>query len=165
MANFIPGTGTIQASTLEGAALVAAQLLQDLEEAQTNAPNNIAVNYFTGDKTVQVQWTTPIVTSLAADGKLQIAADPYVTSTFAAGGDVKSTALVSATLEIFQRLQALEKTEEDPLDPAANNKVQISYDIDALTGTVNAELPIAFAVTNSAVTITAVDYLALGSAM
>ncbi|MFM2310813.1 MAG: hypothetical protein RLZZ04_89 [Cyanobacteriota bacterium] len=159
MANFNPGTGTIQTTTLEGAALIAAQLLQDLEEAEVANQNNIAVNYFTGDKTVQIQWTTPIVTSLSADGKLQIAAEAYVTSIFQAGGDVKSTALVPATLEIFQRLQALEKAAEDPADPAAKNKVQISYDIDALTGTVNAELPIDFAVAAGTVQVSAVTYL------
>ncbi|MGL5794977.1 MAG: hypothetical protein ACRC06_11320, partial [Waterburya sp.] len=84
----------------------------------------------------------------------------YVTSIFSPGGDVKSTALVSATLELFQRLQALEKANVDPEDPEAKNKVQIQYDIDALTGTISAELPIAFAVTNGAVTISAVPYLA-----
>lgn len=159
MANFTPGTGTIQATSLEGAALVACQLLQELEEADATNPNNIAVNYFTGDKVVQVQWQTPIVTSLSADGKLLISGNDYVTSTFTAGGDVKSTSLVTATLEIFQRLQALEKATEDPLEPDANNRVQISYDIDALIGTVNAELPIAFAVANGAVGISAVSYL------
>ncbi|MGL5924057.1 hypothetical protein [Chroococcidiopsis sp.] len=160
MANFTPGTGTIQASTLEGAALVACQLLQDLEESEATNPNNIAVNYFTGDKVVQVQWVTPITTSLAADGKLLVSGNDYVTSIFSPGGDVKSTALVSATLELFQRLQALEKANVDPEDPEAKNKVQIQYDIDALTGTISAELPIAFAVTNGAVTISAVPYLA-----
>lgn len=160
MANFTPGTGTIQASTLEGAALVACQLLQELEEAEPTNPNNIAVNYFTGDKVVQVQWVTPITTSLSADGKLLVSGDNYVTSIFAAGGDVKSTALVSATLELFQRLQALERTNVDPEDPEAKNKVQIQYDIDALTGTVNAELPIAFSADEGVVVINAVSYLA-----
>jgi hypothetical protein len=160
MANFTSGTGTIQASSLEAAVLVACQKLQDLEEAALNTANNIAVNYFTGDKVVQIEWVTPIITNLSNDGKLVISGDNYVTSTFSAGGDVKSTQLPAATLELFQKLQALEKATADPADPAANNKVQIQYNIDDLTGTINAELPIAFATTATGkIEISAVTYL------
>jgi hypothetical protein len=160
MANFTPGTGTIQASSLEAATLVACQMLQDLEESSLTNPNNIAVNYFTGDKVVQIQWVTPIETSLSADGKLLISGDNYVASNFVAGGDVKSTQLPAATLELFQKLQALEKALVDPADPEANNKVQIQYDIDALTGTINAELPISFTATSTGkIEIAAVTYL------
>jgi hypothetical protein len=56
MTSFTPASGTIQASSLEAAAIVASQLLQDLEESTVDSPNNIAVNYFTGDSVVQIQW-------------------------------------------------------------------------------------------------------------
>jgi hypothetical protein len=160
MANFTPGTGTIQASSLESAVLVSCQMLQDLEETTLNTLNNIAVNYFTGDKVVQIEWVTPITTELSTEGKLVISGDNYVSSAFSAGGDVKSTQLPAATLELFQKLQALEKATADPADPEANNKVQIQYDIDALTGTINAELPISFATTATGkIEISAVTYL------
>jgi hypothetical protein len=161
MTSFNASTGTIQASSLEGAALIAAQLLQDLEDTITDSPNNIAVNYFTGDSVVQIQWQTPINTSMSSAGALVITGDDYVTyPSFAAGGDVKSTQLAPALLEIFQKLQALEKAQEDSNDPEAKNKIQISYDIDALTGTVNAELPIDFTAAAGVVEISAVSYLA-----
>ncbi len=162
MANFTAGTGTIQASSLEAATVVASLMLQNLEQSNTESPDNIAVNYFTGDSTVQIQWNIPITTSIASDGKLLISGNDYVLyPSFAAGGDVKSTQLPSALLEIFQNLQSLEKDAEDPEDPGANNKVQITYDIDNLIGTVTAELPISFDASNGTVVISAVEYLTI----
>lgn len=161
MADFVSGTGTITASTLEGAALVATQMLQDLEESTPDNPDNIAVNYFTGDKTVQIQWNVPITASVATDGKLLISAANYVDyPDFEPGTTIKSTQLPQAVLEIFQNLQTLEKSQENPEDPGANNKVQISYNVDNLIGTVTAELPIAFNATAGSVVIDAVEYLA-----
>ncbi|MBW4535516.1 MAG: hypothetical protein KME09_16390 [Pleurocapsa minor HA4230-MV1] len=157
MTVFTPGTGTIQASTYEAAALVAAQMLQDLEGTDVN---NIAVNYFTGDNVVQIQWAAPIATSLVA-GKLEIASVDYITyGGFVSGNSLSATGLPAALLEIFQNLQELEKVQQDPENPDVLNRVQISIDLDALTATVNAELPISFTASNGAVQISAVAYLA-----
>lgn len=164
MVSFASGdaTSTIKATTLESAAVVASHLLQNLEEATPSLETAaIAVNYFTGDKTVQVQFSTPITTEISASGKLIISGVDYVSYPgFTPGGDLKSTQLPSAVLELFQMLQAAEKSAENPEDPEALNRVNISYDMDALIGTVNAELPIAFTVnTTGKIEISAVSYL------
>lgn len=55
---FNPGTGTLKSTTVEAAFVEACVLLQIAEEAaqiiDPTIPDTIAVNYFTGDKTVTV---------------------------------------------------------------------------------------------------------------
>lgn len=167
MATISPGTGgTLKSTTLEKMAVEAALMLQNLEQASTSAtpPNNIAVSFFTGDSVVQIQATFPISVSVSASGQTTINPKEYISpaTAFNNGGttsDLKSTTLVDAVLELFQRLQNLEKTQAN----AANN-VQVTYDTETEIATINAELPVVYGLaTDGSVAVQAISYLTTAS--
>ncbi len=142
MAVLNPGTdGTLTSTTYEGAFVEACQLLQNAE----SDTDNIAVNYFTGDNTVQIAGTFPMVQSVDTNGKPIFSTTEFVTFTFAnGGGDVKSTNLPNAVLELAQQLQVKEKSEAD-----SSNNVQITYDTETEIITIAAELGVAFSVNST----------------
>ncbi|MDJ0675513.1 MAG: hypothetical protein QNJ36_09065 [Calothrix sp. MO_167.B42] len=142
MAVLNPGTGgTLISTTYEGAFVEACQLLQNAE----SDTDNIAVNYFTGDNTVQIAGTFPMVQSVDTNGKPIFSTTEFVTATFAnGGGDVKSTNLPNAVLELAQQLQVKEKSEAD-----SSNNVQITYDTETEIITIAAQLGVAFSVNST----------------
>ncbi|MDJ0737079.1 MAG: hypothetical protein QNJ47_23925 [Nostocaceae cyanobacterium] len=159
MTTFNPGTGgTLNSTTVEAAFMEACQLLQNEERAIEELTNNIAVNYFTGDNVVQVSGTFPLVQSVdVTTGKSSFSTSEFITTTFAnGGGDLKSTNLPNAVLELALTLQVLEKTQAD-----APNNVQITYDTEAELITIAAENPIEFSLnTDGSAKISAIPYLA-----
>ncbi len=159
MAIFDPGTGgTLTSTTVEAAFIEACQLLQDEERAIEELTNNIAVNYFTCDNVVQIGGTFPLVQSIdEVTGKPTFSTTEFITTTFAnGGGDLKSTNLPNAVLELAQKLQILEKTQTD-----APNNIQITYNTETELITIAAENPIQFSVnTDGSVKISAFSYLA-----
>ncbi|PLZ95296.1 hypothetical protein CEN50_22835 [Fischerella thermalis CCMEE 5268] len=159
MATFNPGTGTLKSTSLEAAAMEAAQILQNAERASTvdPQPNNIAVNYFTGDNVVQVRATLPINQSVSASAQAVFVAEDYIGTSFSnGGGDLTSSTLPAAVLELFQRLQIAEKSASS--NP---NNITITYDTETEIATINAEMPVSFTVSsNGSVSIVAAPYLA-----
>lgn len=154
MATFDPGTsGTLVSTTFEAAFVEASQLLQNAE----SDTDNIAVNYFTGDNTVQVAATLPLVQSVDSSGKSVFSTSEFVSTTFAnGGGDLKSTNLPNAVLELAQQLQVKEKAETD-----ANDNVQVTYDTEAEIITIAAELGVTYSVNSDGTTkVTTSAYLA-----
>lgn len=106
---FNPGTGTLKSTTVEGAFVEALVLLQIAEEAarviDPTIPNAIAVNYFTGDKTVTVDigslplfsTTTAVGTSYAGANYFNNVPLPAFSNT---GSDILATNLPAAVVEL-----------------------------------------------------------------
>ena len=158
MATFDPTGSTLQSVTLEAAVMEISQLLQDAESAEGENNNNMSVNYFTGDNTVQIQAVMPIEQTVSSTGEIQFVGVNYIpTTTWTAGGDVKSTNLAAACLEMFQKLQIEEKS----LVSNPNN-ITVTYDTETLLATINAEFSVEFQVDapTGNVRIIAVPYLA-----
>ncbi len=156
MTDFNPGTGgTLISTTYEAAFIEAAQRLQDAEAG--TGTDNIAVAYFTGDNTVQVTGTFPMVQSVGADGQPSFGTTEFVTTTFAnGGGDLKSTNLPNAVLELAQQLQIKEKEQT-----GAEDKVQVTYTTETGVIAIAAELNVAYSVnpTDGSTKITTSTYL------
>ncbi|WP_088242337.1 hypothetical protein [Calothrix rhizosoleniae] len=156
MTAFNPGTdGTLISTTYEAAFIEAAQRLQDAE-AGTDV-DNISVNYFTGDNTVQVNGTFPMTQSVGTNGQPSFGTTEFVTTTFAnGGGDLKSTNLPNAVLELAQQLQIKEKAQT-----GAEDKVQVTYTTETGLIAIAAELNVAYSVnqTDGSTKITTSTYL------
>lgn len=169
---FAPGAGgTLKSTSVEAALLEASLLLQEAEEAYAlgtpnpliTSPSTIAANFFTGDKTAQIQFVAPITdTTNPTDGSISVAVNaaktvPLVGFAPGAGGDLKSTGIAGAILELIQKLSVKESLETT----APVNGVQnLAVDLEA--GSVNAtiQIPVTIAVTaTGSVAIDAAAYL------
>jgi hypothetical protein len=159
MAAFNPGAGgTLKSTTLEAIAVEAALALQNQERDKTTTDvtfNNIAVSFFTGDNVVTVQAVLPFTASFV-NGQVALRATDYIGVPFTGGGDLQATTLPEAVIELFQRLQNVEKTQAE-----AGDKVQVSYNTETGIATINAELPVSYSVAaDGSVSVNAVSYLA-----
>lgn len=114
---FTPGTGTLKSVTVEGALVEAMVALQIAEEAarviDPTIPNAIAVNYFTGDKTVTLNiGAFPVTSSNGASGTAFQGANYFNAVPLPAfsntGSDLLSTTLPGAVFELAQKLEAAE---------------------------------------------------------
>ncbi len=159
MAAFNTGVSPLYATTLEAAVMEVCQRVQDFESAASETPNNMAVNYFTGDNVVQIAATLPFTQAVnASTGATEFVGTDFITDVdWQAGTDVLSTTLGAATLELIQKLQIAEQA-----DSAAGNNVTIAYDTETNIATIAAEIPIAFsnANTDGSIQITAQEYVA-----
>jgi hypothetical protein len=114
---FTPGTGTLKSTTVEGALVEAMVALQIAEEAarvlDPTIPNAIAVNYFTGDKTVTLDigslpvTSTPTAAGIAYEGANYFNAVPLPAFSNA-GSNLAATTLPAAVTELAQRLESAE---------------------------------------------------------
>lgn len=101
---------TLRSAYWESALLEAAILL---ENAIATAPNAAAIN-FVGSafddtaRTVTVTANIPVDFNRTPDGSILIAASPFVVTPFTGGGDIKSSTLPAAFLEIAQTIKNLE---------------------------------------------------------
>jgi len=105
----------------------------------------------------QKRATLPINQSVSANAQAAFVAEDYIGTSFSnGGGDLTSSTLPAAVLELFQRLQIAEKSASS--NP---NNITITYDTETELATINAEMPVSFTVSsNGSVSIVAVPYLA-----
>ena len=114
---FNPGTGTLKSTTVEGALVEAMVMLQIAEEAaqviDPTIPDTIAVNYFTGDKTVTLDigllpvTGTDTVSGVAYQGANYFNAVPLPDFSNT-GTDLLATTLPGAITELALRLESAE---------------------------------------------------------
>jgi hypothetical protein len=160
MATFAPGTGgTLKSVTLEQAIIELSERSQSLDEALTTPTGNLGIVYNANGNTCTLGHIIPISSSVVG-GKPTFTATNFLTgSTFTpgTGGDLVSVNYPAALLELAHLMQAAEEAE-----PTADNNVQVTYDLDALTATVSAVLPVSYSIdaTNGKTVITATPYLA-----
>jgi hypothetical protein len=169
---FNPGVGsTIKSTSVEAALLEAALLLQEAESAYAagapnpaiTSPSTVAVNFFTGDNTTQIQFAVPITdTTDPTDGSVKVAVKSSVMVPVAGfgpgvGGDLKSTDIGGAILELAQKLSGQEALQAT----APVNGIQsIALDLENNALTMTAQLPIVIAITpTGSVAIDAAAYL------
>ena len=157
MASFDSTGSTLSSTTLEGAVMEICQTVQDAERAAAEVTNNMAVNYFSGDNTVQISAVLPFEQSVSGTtGQIQFVGTDYIDyPAWTPGGDVQSTSLAGATLELLQKLQVAEKASSDNPDI-----VTFTYYTETGIATAAAEFGIAFNIeADGAVKMTAVEYL------
>jgi hypothetical protein len=169
MSVFANGGGTLKSTQIPAAFFELCRELDAAEQNRNGANPGIAprrnlsttVSFDTG--TIAVAATIPVIVSVAADGSIGLAAQDYLGATYSTfdpgtGGDLTSTTVMAAFLEMSSLLAAAEK-EVTPIDAQPNN-IQISFDLEAGNATVSANLPFTtLGATNGDVTIHAIDYL------
>lgn len=159
MASFTSGSSPLLATSLEGAVMEICQRIQDLEKAANETPNNMAVNYFTGDNVCQIAATIPFTQTVSSTtGAVEFTGTDFITDpNWSNGGDIVGTTLGAAALELIQLLQIAESA-----DSNAGNNVTISFDTETSIATVAIEIPVVFVGggTDGAVSITAQQYTA-----
>lgn len=170
MSVFVPGTGGTLKSAKKPAALFEMARVLDAAENSRNGANpgipakqNLTVTVDFGTRTAAIAATLPITATIGVDGKPILDVSDYLGapySTFVPGpdGDLKSTDIPSAFLELAQIVSNAEKA-VTPVDDQPNN-VQITYDLEAGNVTIAGTLPITTASeADGDVVIQAVDYL------
>lgn len=170
MSVFQSGTGGALVSTTLPAALfevsrllISAENTRNAANSGVAAINNITANLSIDGGVASIAATIPIIATLSTSGVPTISAQNYLGSAYTGfipgtGADVKSTNVIAAFVEIAQLLSATEKG-VTPVENQPDN-VQITYDLEASSATISANLP--FSTTASAsgnITIEALDYL------
>ncbi|MBD2692637.1 hypothetical protein [Anabaena catenula] len=169
MSTFDPGTsGTLKSTQIPQAFFEVCRALDAAENTRNGANpglpprRNLSTTASFDTGTIAVAATIPIVTTIQADGTIQIAGSDYLGSTYSTfangGGGLESTNIVAAFLETASLLSAAEKA-VTPVENQPNN-VQIQIDVEAGSVVVSANLPFTtVAASNGDVTIKAIDYL------
>lgn len=142
--------------------LVAAENVRNAANSGVAAVNNITASLSIDGGVASIAATIPITPTLSASGVPTLTAQNYLGSAYTAfvpgtGADVKSTNTIAAFLEISQLLSAAEKS-VTPLENQPNN-IQITYDLEASSATISANLPFSTTSNAGAITINALDYL------
>lgn len=166
---FAPGAGgTLKAVTEPAALFELARALDAAENARNGAnpglppKRNITTTVSFDTGVIAIAASLPISTTIATNGTLNLTASDYLGAPYSdfanGGGDLESTNLVAAFVEMSQMLSASEKAVQ-PVDDQPNN-VEVTVDFESGTLTVSASLP--FSTTTDAsgfVVIQAADYL------
>jgi hypothetical protein len=114
---FNPGTGTLKSTTVEGALVEAMVLLQIAEEAaqiiDPTIRDTVAVNYFTGDKTVTLDIGVFPVAAVNTASGVSYQGKNYFNAVSAptfsnTGSDLLATTLFAAVTELALKLEAAE---------------------------------------------------------
>lgn len=166
MSVFNPGGGDLKSTNLPGAFFEMARNLDEAERNRNNAnPGLLAQRKITTTinfgELISVAAEIPIVPQIRSDGSSGSVAQDYLGPLFNAftpgTGDLKSSNLIAAFVEISEMLAAAEKA--IPLDSQPNN-IQIIFDRESGVSTITANLPFS-TITDAAgrVTIAAIDYL------
>ena len=167
VSTFNNGGGTLKSDNLPAALFEAARELDAAEQNRNGANPGLTprrnlttiVSFDTG--TIAIAATLPCTFTPAAGGGQTAALQNYLGANWTvfnpgADGDLTSTNTISAFLEVAALLATAEKT----IQPDEPNNVQISYDQEAGTATVAANLPFTTQQgANGEVTIIAIDYL------
>lgn len=168
MTAYVSTGSSLSSTTLAGAFVEAARLLNDAE-AERNAANpgvapknNVSMTADFDGRTLNTTIALPFVQTFDTAGKVVIAASDYLGGTYSAftvgTGQAKSTTKMGAVLEIAQILAAAEKAITPETDQP--NNIQITYDFEALTANITATTPFTPNVgTAGEITLEALDYV------
>jgi hypothetical protein len=109
MASFTPG-GSLASITYEGALIEIAQTLQNMEILEETRPNNVTVDYFTGDNTALIVVDVPIEKEVDdSSGRSEYFGLSYmVEEDFLTGSSLKSESWSGALVEILTRIEKLQ---------------------------------------------------------
>lgn len=167
VSNFLNGGGTLKSTDLPAALFEVARELDAAEQNRNGANPGLTprrnltttISFDTG--TIAIAATLPAVFSQGAGGAQNVSLQNYLGATWTTfnpgvEGDLTSTNVISAFLETASLLATAEKT----IQPDEPNNIQITYDQEAGTASVNANLP--FTTEQGAsgeVTVIAIDYL------
>ncbi len=169
MSTFDPGTaGTLNATQIPSAFFEVARAMDAAEQARNGANpgltprRNLATTVSFDTGTISVAATIPIIATAQTDGSTKIVAQDYLGSTYSGfvngGGDLKSSTIMEAFIEISTLLAASEKLVV-PTDSQPDN-VQVQFDLEAGVATISANIPFTSeAAGNGDVVIIAIDYL------
>jgi hypothetical protein len=167
---FDPGTsGSLKAVTLPSAMFEVARLLDSAENTRNGAnpglppKRNLATTVSFDTGTIAVAATIPFVASLDSAGQTVLAPTDYLAAPYSTfvpgGGDLKSTNVIAAFVELAQLMAAAEKA-VTPVEDQPNN-VQISTDFETQAITVSCNMPFTTATeADGDVVIRATDYFA-----
>ena len=121
--------------------------------------DNVTIAYDTGARTAAITATLPVGSTINSSGQIVISANNYLGgSTFnpGTGGEIKASNFPSAFLETAQFLAASEQA----VTPTAPNNIAITVDLEGLTATVTATLPVVPSLDSAGKPVfTATDYL------
>jgi hypothetical protein len=160
MALFTPGAGgTLKSTIWEGALLEGALTLQNVEALTVNEPtplDNMNVSIDTSDGTASITYNAPLTVSVNPSGQIVFTGFDYSDTSFAPG-DLNSTNLPAAVLEMFQQISTLEADQN--LD-----NVQVTYDAELLIATCTATIPVTLSVnpTDGSLKVDAAEYISTG---
>lgn len=167
VSTFNNGGGTLKSDNLPAALFEVARELDAAEQNRNGANPGLTarrnltttISFDTG--TIAIAATLPAVFATGAGGVQSVSIQNYLGATWTAfnpgaEGDLSSTNVISAFLETASLLATGEKA----IQPDEPNNVQITYDQEAGTATVAANLPFTTSQgANGEVTIIAIDYL------
>ncbi|MCC5619248.1 hypothetical protein LC605_30090 [Nostoc sp. CHAB 5836] len=162
MSTFNNGGGTLKSSTKPAAFLEIAHLINEAERAASTVDvtlDNVTINYDTGARTATIDATLPVGSTINSSGQIVISASNYLGGSVfnpGTGGEIKASSFPSAFLEMAQFLAASEQA----VTPAPPNNITIAIDLEALTTTISATLPVVPTLDSAGKPVfTATDYL------
>lgn len=162
MSTFNNGGGTLKSTTKPAGFLEIAHLINEAERTASTVDltlDNVTITYDTGARTATVDATLPIGSTVNSSGQIVISAANYLgASAFNPGtaGEIKGSTFPAAFLEAAQLLASSEQS----VTPTPPNNISISFDLEALTATVTATLPVLPSLDSAGKPVfTATDYL------
>jgi hypothetical protein len=162
MSTFNNGGGTIKSTNKPSAFLEIAHLINEAERTASTVDvtlDNVTITYDTGARTAAINATLPVGSTINSSGQIVISASNYLGgATFnpGTGGEIKASSFPAAFLEMAQFLASSEQV----VTPTAPNNITIAIDLEALTATVAATLPVVPTVDSAGKPVfTATDYL------
>jgi hypothetical protein len=162
MSTFNNGGGTLKSSTKPAAFLEIAHLINEAERAASTVDvtlDNVTINYDTGARTTTIDATLRVGSTINSSGQIVISASNYLGGSIfnpGTGGEIKASSFPAAFLEMAQSLAASEQA----VTPTAPNNITIAIDLEALTATVTATLPVVPTLDSAGKPVfTATDYL------
>ena len=162
MSTFNNGGGTLKSTNKPAAFLELAHLINEAERSASTVDltlDNVTVNYDTGARTVAIAATLPVGGSINANGQIVVSATNYlggVSFNPGTSGELKAANYPAAFLELAQVVAASEAA----VAPTPPNNITISIDLEGLTATVAATLPVVPALDSAGKPVfTATDYL------
>ncbi|MFK0733475.1 MAG: hypothetical protein ACIWVG_20365 [Gloeotrichia echinulata HAB0833] len=141
MSTFNNGGGTLKSINKPAAFLEIAHLINEAERAASTVDvtlDNVTVTYDTGARTASISATLPVGGNINSGGQIVISATNYLgSSAFNPGtsGELKAANYPAAFLELAQLLASAESL-------TTTNNISISIDLEGLTATVSATLPV-----------------------
>jgi hypothetical protein len=168
MTAYISTGSSLSSDTLSAAFIEAARILNDSESTRNAAnpgvapKNNVSMTADFDGRTLNTTLALPIIQTFDTSGKIIIAAQDYLGSTYSAftvgTGQAKSVTKMGAVLEIAQILAAAEKAVTPETDQP--NNIQITYDFEAQIANITATTPFTPSIgTLGEITLTALDYV------
>lgn len=162
MSTFNNGGGTLKSTNKPAAFLEIAHLINETERSASTVDvtlDNVTVAYDTGARTSSISATLPIGASVNSSGQIVVSATNYLGGTAfnpGASGELKAISYPAAFLELAQIVAAAEQA----ITPTAVNNVTIAIDLEGLSATVTATLPVVPSLDSAGKPVfTATDYI------